>query len=519
MPLAKFAHASNGKQNLKGYNIDHSLSSDNFTCYVNHQKKEAVLAYVETRSTRHDIFVLHKLLRGELHQTHRHRHHMNIAVKFYNKYNHPGWKYALTGHGLGGRFAMDGSAHLRKSGKVLPAEAYNPLFTHHDRSRYTNNDFAHTLTHRDPNDFMSHNLSQVAGGLIINHEFSEDPNLDSCPSQRTGNEQPDTGTGTGSTETTTNPPPNTSTTTKPPPDTTTTTPPASGGTTTAKPPPPAQKSAPPSQQHHNMISNIFHSMNQERKHHPWKFWGSVVAGTLALGVTAALTGGATLEALAAAMPSMGAEAAGYTAVAGSEAVATAAEAAGEVASTAIEAETATAGEAVSAGLDDSFSTAAQEEIESSISSENSSEVSDFERNSLSSQESSVTNDTLLSQSEYDQEDEALLRNGNQNSQSVLQRFGGSIRNYATDAVARIERLAELQGRPFIGLVQRIGSQVGLSPELRQAIIAMIQTGTTLNVSYLIIKNEIVDPVENFIQEMIKFTNDPHGYIQSQSHRF
>jgi hypothetical protein len=527
MPLAKFAHASNGKQNLRGYNIDYSLSSDNFTCYVNHAKKEAILAYVETRSTRHDIFVLHKLLQGKLHETHRHRHHMNIAEKFYYKYNHPGWKYALTGHGLGGRFAMDGSAHLRKKGKILPAEAYNPLFSHHDRSKYTNNDFANTVTHRDPNDFMTHNLSQNAGGFVINHEIGEDPNMGNCPSPRTGNDQPDTGT--GSTTTTTPLPPNTgtgtgtgtgSTTTNPPPHdgTSTTQPPSNGdGKTPAKPPPQAQKASAPPAKKGGLFSRIGHYLKSESKKHPWEFWGTVVAGTLALGVATVLTGGATLEAIAAALPSVGGEAAaGYTAVAGSEAAAAAAEAAGGVASTAIDAEAATATEAATAGLDESFSSAVSTEsqLDSSIASESSSEVSEFEDNSITSASSSSSNDSLLSESEYDEEDDALMRNQRQNNPTTLDTASRAIRNYAVDAVDRIQKLAELYGRPFIATVQRLGPMVGLSLELQNAIIAMIQTGVTTEVSYIIIKNEIVNPVENFIKECIKFHNDPHGYINS-----
>jgi hypothetical protein len=510
MPLAKFAYSSNGKGNVQGYNIDHGLTTDNFTCYVNYQKKEAVLAYVETRATRHDLYVLHKLLHGKIYDTHRHKHHMNTAVKFYNKYNHPGWKYAVTGHGLGGRFAMDASAHLRKRGQILPAEAYNPIFSPNDKPSFSTNQYANTITHRDPNDFFSHNVPQVAGGFIVNHEFTESPDDHACPSTRTGNEQPDVGTGT----TTPTPPPppvtkppptsGTGTTTQPP----ATKPPPSDGKTPAKPTPPAQKTVvpaqPPAKKKAGLFSKLGHYLNKERKKNPWEFWGTVVAGTIALGITAVLTGGATLEALGAAAEAagLGSEAAaGYTAVAVDEAAASAAEEVGANAA---------------AGLDDSFTSAVSSEsdLDTSITSESSSDVSDFESHSSGSSisDSTSSGDGLLDQSEYDQEDDALMRNNERNS--VLGRFKGSIRDYSVDAIDRIQKLAELQGRPFVGLVNRIGTMTGLSVEMQNAIIQMINTGLTANVSYLIIKNEVVDPVENFIKEMVKFNNDPSGYVRS-----
>lgn len=170
MPLARFANAAYSGSDLKGYTIDASNSNQNYTTYVNHSTKEAILAYSGTRRNKHDIYQDGMILIGQGHKTKRHADSMRAAERLHDKYSKHGYKTAVTGHSLGGRMAADASAHMRSKGKHLYAEVYNPYFTHHDSKKNHKGKYSNVVIHRNPNDYISQNLNASSGSVIINHE-------------------------------------------------------------------------------------------------------------------------------------------------------------------------------------------------------------------------------------------------------------------------------------------------------------------------------------------------------------
>lgn len=129
MTLARFAQGAYTGNDVKGYTIDEAESNSNYTTYVNHHKKHAILAYSGTRL--HNISDLHmdyKILTGELHKTKRHKNALNAADRFHSKYTKHGYKTAITGHSLGGRMALEATAHLHKHHKKgTVTEVFNPF--------------------------------------------------------------------------------------------------------------------------------------------------------------------------------------------------------------------------------------------------------------------------------------------------------------------------------------------------------------------------------------------------------